>query len=55
MGIDYYELGAETGKMAAEVLLGTKAVSDIEIKTLTPTVVYNNELCATLGIEVPNN
>ncbi len=55
LAIDYYELGAETGKMAAEVLLGTKAVSDIEIKTLTPSVVYNNELCATLGIEVPAN
>ena len=55
LAIDYYELGAETGKMAAEVLLGTKSVSDIEIKTLTPSVVYNNELCATLGIEVPVN
>ena len=53
LAIDYYELGAETGRMAAEVLLGTKAVSDIEIKTLTPSVVYNNELCAALGIEVP--
>ena len=55
LAIDYYELGAETGKMAAEVLLGTKSVSDIEIKTLTPSVVYNNELCAALGIEVPEN
>ncbi len=55
LAIDYYELGVETGKMAAEVLLGTKAVSDLEVKTLTPTVVYNNELCAALGIEVPEN
>ena len=53
LAIDYYELGKETGKMAAEVLLGTKAVSDIEIKTLTPAVVYNKELCAQLGIAVP--
>ena len=53
LAIDYYELGAETGRMAAEVLLGTKSVSDIEIKTLTPTVVYNDELCAKLGIAVP--
>ncbi len=53
LAIDYYALGVETGKMAAEVLLGTKSVSDIEIKTLTPTVVYNNELCNALGIAVP--
>ena len=46
-------LTVETGKMAAQVLLGEKAVSDIEVKTLTPTVVYNNELCQELGIEVP--
>ncbi len=55
LAIDYYELGEETGKMAAEILLGTKSVSDIEIKTLTPTVVYNEELCTKLGIEVPAN
>ncbi len=55
LAIDYYVLGQETGKMAAEILLGTKSVSDIEIKTLTPSVVYNEELCATLGITVPEN
>lgn len=53
LAIDYYELGRETGKMAAEILLGNKTVADFEIKTLTPTVVYNEELCAKLGIEVP--
>ena len=53
LAINYYDLGGETGKMAAQVLLGEKAVSDIEIKTLTPTVVYNNDLCDKLGIEVP--
>lgn len=53
LAIDYYELGKETGKMAAEILLNGKAASDIEIKTLTPTVVYNEDLCNQLGIEVP--
>lgn len=53
LAIDYYQLGVETGKMAADILLGTKAVSDIEIATLTPTVVYNEELCTALGIDVP--
>ena len=55
LAIDYYQLGVETGKMAAQVLLGTKDVSDIEVMTLTPTVVYNEELCQTLGITVPEN
>ena len=55
LAIDYYQLGYETGKMAAEVLLGTKSVSDMEIKTLTPAVVYNEELCADLGVTVPEN
>ena len=54
LAIDYYELGKRTGEMAAEILLGTKNVSDIEIETLIPAVVYNEELCAQLGIEVPN-
>jgi len=55
LAIDYYQLGVETGKMAAQVLLGEKAVADIEIATLTPTVVYNEELCQQLGIAVPEN
>ena len=54
LAIDYYQLGYETGLMAAQVLLGTKAISGIEIMTLTPSVVYNKDLCALLGIEVPN-
>ena len=55
LSIDYYQLGVETGKMAAQVLLEEKAPTDIAIATLTPTVVYNEELCAQLGIEVPAN
>ena len=55
LAIDYYELGWETGKMAAEILLGTKTTADFEIKTLIPSVVYNEELCAKLEITVPAN
>ena len=55
LSISYYDLGAETGKMAAQILLEGKAPADIEVATLTPTVVYNEELCAQLGIEVPAN
>ncbi len=53
LAIDYYELGVETGKMAAQVLLGTAGVSDLEVKTLTPSEVYNEDLCSKLGITVP--
>jgi len=53
LAIDYYQLGYETGMMAADILLNGKAPADIEIKTLVPTVSYNEELCAQLGIEVP--
>ena len=53
LAIDYYELGKETGKMAADILLGKKTPADIEIKTLTPSVSYNKDLCAQLGITVP--
>lgn len=56
LAIDYYQLGVETGKMAAEILLGKKTPADMEIKTLLPSgVVYNKELCEALGIEVPEN
>lgn len=55
LAIDYYKLGEETGRMAAQILLEGTAVSDIEIKTLEPSVVYNEELCAKLGITVPEN
>ena len=55
LAIDYYQLGYETGVMAADILLNGAAPADIEIKTLTPTVTYNAELCAQLGIEVPAN
>lgn len=53
LAIDYYQLGVETGKMAADILLGNKTPADIEVMTLTPAVSYNKDLCATLGIEVP--
>ena len=55
LAIDYYQLGYLTGEMAAEVLLEGKKPSDIEIATLTPTVQYNEELCAQLGIAVPKH
>ena len=52
LSISSYDLGVETGKMAAEILLNGKTPADFEVMTLTPTVVYNEELCAQLGIAV---
>lgn len=53
LAIDYYQLGVETGKMAAEILLSGKKPADFTVKTLTPSVSYNKDLCAQLGITVP--
>lgn len=52
LSIDYYELGCETGRMAAEILLNGKTPADFEVATLTPSVSYNEELCETLGIVI---
>ena len=52
LAIDYYQLGYETGKMAASILLEGKTPADVEIMTLTPAVSYNKDLCAQLGFEV---
>ena len=38
LSIDYYELGYETGKMAASILLEGKSPADFEVMTLTPEV-----------------
>ena len=54
--IDYYHLGEITGKMAAEVLLGKKSISEMEIGyDTTPTYKFNKEICDELGITVPEN
>ncbi len=53
LAIDYYQLGVETGKMAAQILLEGKSPADIEIATLTPSVTYNKALCEALGIQIP--
>ena len=52
LSINYYDLGYETGKRAAQILLEGKTPADFQVMTLTPAVAYNEELCAQLGIEV---
>lgn len=51
-GINYYNLGKQTGMMAIEVLKGKKA-SELEIKTLNETeLIINKESAKKLNIEV---
>lgn len=52
-GIDYFELGYQTGMMAVEVLQG-KAPTDLPLATLKNTeLIINTKVADTLGIEVP--
>ena len=54
-GIDYYELGKQTGEMAIKILKGSKP-SDLEIKTLENTeLVVNTNSLEKLGIKLPEN
>lgn len=58
LSISYYNLGVETGKMAAKILLGEQDVSTMKIAYDTaPAKKYNkeicDEICNSLGITIP--
>ena len=56
LSIDYYELGQITGQMAARILTGEEAVSEMAIEyDTTLTKLYNAENCEALGITVPDD
>ena len=55
-GIDYFELGRQTGAMAARVLRGEAAASDIPFETISEYGIYiNSDAIASLGLSVPAN
>ena len=55
VSIDYYELGYITGQMAAKVLTGEADISQMPIGYASgATKLYNAELCAKLGVAVPD-
>lgn len=55
LGISYYELGEVTGKMAAQVLTGEKAISEMPIAYVENVAhYYNPEICQDLGVTVPD-
>ena len=56
LSISYYDLGYQTGEMAAAILTGSKDVSEMEIQ-YAPAVTkkYNPDLCEKLNITVPDD
>jgi putative ABC transport system substrate-binding protein len=56
MGLDYYDLGVQTGKMAAKVLKGEAKASDLSFETIEAASFYGNTAVAdNLGINIPDN
>lgn len=56
MGLDYIELGKQTGKMAAQVLKGEKKASEINYETIREAAFYGNtQVAETLGISLPDS
>lgn len=54
-GLDYVELGRQTGKMAAQVLKGEKKASELPYETIEEASLYINEKTAeNLEIEIPS-
>lgn len=55
-GIDYFELGREAGKMAAQVLKGEKKASEIDYKTVSEFSTYiNSDSISNLKLTVPSD
>lgn len=56
MGLDYYDLGIQTGKMAAKVLKGEKKASEMNYEVIKDASFYGNkEVAKNLGITLPND
>lgn len=55
LSISYYDLGYETGKMAAEILTKGTDVSTMEVQSAPKvTKEYNAEICKELNVKVPD-
>jgi putative ABC transport system substrate-binding protein len=56
VGLDYYDLGVQTGKMAAQVLIGEKKASEINFEIIEEASFYGNTAVAeNLGITLPED
>lgn len=55
-GLDYIELGKQTGRMAAKVLKGEAKASELPYETIEEAALYlNSAVAENLGIEVPED
>lgn len=55
-GIDYVELGKQTGAMAAKILKGEAKASEMEYETITDYSIYiNSKALEALAIEIPQD
>ncbi len=56
VGLDYYDLGVQTGKMAAKVLKGEKKASEMKFEIIEEAAFYGNTAVAdNLGITLPED
>lgn len=56
MGLDYIDLGKQTGKMAAQVLKGEKKASELNFQVIEEAAFYgNNQVAQNLGITFPED
>ena len=56
LAISYYELGVETGKMAAEILTNKTDISTMPVRYYNnPVKLYNEDICNELGINIPDD
>lgn len=56
MGLDYHDLGVQTGKMAAQVLKGEKKASEMNFEVIAEAAFYGNTAVAkNLGISLPDD
>lgn len=56
LSISYYDLGVATGKMAARILGDGEDISTMPIEYAPEfTKKYNADICATLGMEIPED
>ncbi len=54
MGLDYVSLGAQTGRMAAQVLKGEKKASEMKFEVITEASFYGNtKVAENLGLTIP--
>ncbi|MCI6887630.1 MAG: ABC transporter substrate-binding protein [Lachnospiraceae bacterium] len=56
VGLDYVDLGIQTGKMAAQVLKGEKKASEMNFEVIKEESFYgNNKVAENLGITIPED